>query len=72
MARWDPREATQGELQGEFLSKTDGTVRRQLLADKLKPHFARFQLDCPVLIALRAPSREYISRCALRLGFVYA
>ena len=31
-----------------------------------------FQLECPMLIALRAPSREYILRCALCLGFVYA
>jgi len=36
---------------------------------KLKPRFARFQLECPMPIALRAPSRECISRFALRLGF---
>jgi len=37
---------------------------------KLKPRFARFQLECPMPIALRAPSRECISRFTLRLGFV--
>jgi len=41
-----------------------------LLVNKLKPRFARFQLESPMPIALRAPSREYISRFALRLGFV--
>ena len=39
------------------------------IVHKLKPRFARFQLECPMPIALRAPSREYISRFALRLGF---
>jgi len=38
--------------------------------DKLKPRFAWFQLKCPMPIALRVPSPEYISRFALRLGFV--
>jgi len=41
-----------------------------VIYDKLKPRSARFQLECPMPIALRAPSREYISRFALRLGFV--
>jgi len=39
-----------------------------LIGDKLKPRYARFQLECPIPIALRAPSRECISRFALRLG----
>jgi len=42
-----------------------------IILNKLKTRFARFQLECPVLIAPRTPSREYISRCALHLGFVY-
>ena len=29
------------------------------IMDKLKPRFARFQLECPVLIALRALSGAY-------------
>jgi len=37
---------------------------------KLKPRFARFQLECPMPIALRAPSREYMSRFVLHLGFL--
>jgi len=41
-----------------------------ICSNKLKPRFARFQLECPMPIALHAPSREYISRFALRLGFV--
>jgi len=44
----------------------------KIMQYKLKPRFARFQLECPMTIALRAPSCEYISRFALRLGFVLA
>ena len=45
-------------------------VRHRLFDHKLKPRFARFQLECPMPIALRAPSREYMSCFALRLGFL--
>ena len=41
-----------------------------VIIDNLKLRYARFQLECPMPIALRAPSREYISRLALHLEFV--